>query len=59
MKIQIHRRFRFTYYQTKDAFLKQISQKQIVDDKFLSLTTAEDLLEDIIKSFNETTDKII
>ena len=39
--------------------LKQISQKQIVDDKFLSLTTAEDLLEDIIKSFNETTDKKI
>ena len=47
--------------QTKrcSEILKQISQKQIVDDKFLSLTTAEDLLEDIIKSFNETTDKKI
>jgi len=47
--------------QTKrcSEILKQISQKQIVDDKFLSLTTAEDLLEDIIKSFNENTNKFI
>ncbi|MAJ85921.1 MAG: hypothetical protein CL687_03000 [Candidatus Pelagibacter sp.] len=39
--------------------LKKISQKKIVDDKFLSLTTAEDLLEEIIKSFSETSNKII
>ena len=39
--------------------LKQISKKEISDDQFINLTTVEDLLEEIIISFEETTDKKI
>ena len=39
--------------------LRKISQKKIISDEFLSEMTLEDLLEDIIKSFKESTDKII
>ena len=35
--------------------LKKISQKKIIHDEFLTEMTLEDLLEDIIKSFNEYT----
>ena len=37
--------------------LKQISKKQIKDDEFFSKTTIEDLLEEIIETFKETTSK--
>ena len=39
--------------------LKQISKKEISDDQFINLTKAEDLLEEIICSFKENTDKKI
>jgi two-component system sensor histidine kinase RegB len=39
--------------------LKQISKKQIEEDNFLSLIKLEDLLEEIINSFNETSSKKI
>jgi two-component system sensor histidine kinase RegB len=39
--------------------LKQISKKEIRNDQFINLTTVEDLLEEIIISFEETTDKKI
>ena len=39
--------------------LKKISQKQILEDKFISSLKVEDLLEEIIKSFEETSDKNI
>jgi len=39
--------------------LKQISKKQIEEDSFLSLIKLEDLLEEIINSFNETSSKNI
>jgi len=39
--------------------LKQISKKEISDDQFINLITAEDLLEEIIISFKETSDKKI
>jgi len=39
--------------------LKQISKKEISDDQFINLITAEDLLEEIIISFEETSDKKI
>ena len=39
--------------------LKQISQKQIIDDKFISAVKLEDLLEEIITSFQDTTEKDI
>jgi len=39
--------------------LKQISKKQIEEDSFLSLIKLEDLLEEIINSFNETSSKKI
>ena len=39
--------------------LKKISQKKIIHDEFLTEMTLEDLLEDIIKSFNESTKKKI
>jgi two-component system sensor histidine kinase RegB len=39
--------------------LKQISKKEISDDQFINLTTVEDLLEEIIISFEENTDKKI
>jgi len=39
--------------------LKQISKKEISDDQFINLTKAEDLLEEIIFSFKENTDKKI
>ena len=39
--------------------LKQISKKQIKDDIFLSSITFEDLLEEIINSFKETSSKKI
>ena len=46
--------------QTKDVviFLERF-HKEIISDEFLSEMTLEDLLEDIIKSFKESTDKII
>ena len=37
--------------------LKQISKKQIKDDEFFSKTTIEDLLNEIIESFEETSSK--
>ena len=39
--------------------LKQISKKEISDDQFINLITAENLLEEIIISFKETSDKKI
>ena len=39
--------------------LKQISKKEISDDQFIKLTKVEDLLEEIIISFEENTDKKI
>ena len=39
--------------------LKQISKKEIRDDQFINLTNVEDLLEEIIISFEETSDKKI
>tara|TARA_B110000444_G_scaffold67036_1_gene62999 strand:- start:435 stop:1124 length:690 start_codon:yes stop_codon:yes gene_type:complete len=39
--------------------LKQISKKEIRDDQFINLTKVEDLLEEIIISFEETSDKKI
>ncbi|MDC1092566.1 ActS/PrrB/RegB family redox-sensitive histidine kinase [Pelagibacteraceae bacterium] len=47
--------------QTKrcSEILKQISKKQIEEDSFLSLIKLEDLLEEIINSFKETSSKKI
>jgi len=39
--------------------LKKISKKEISDDQFINLIKAEDLLEEIIISFEETSDKKI
>ncbi len=39
--------------------LKKISQKKIISDEFLSEMSFENLLEEIIKSFKESTDKNI
>ena len=39
--------------------LKQISKKEISDDQFIKLTKVEDLLEEIIISFADNTDKKI
>jgi len=39
--------------------LKQISKKEISEDQFIKLTKIEDLLEEIIISFEETSDKKI
>tara|TARA_X000001036_G_scaffold219494_1_gene205438 strand:- start:725 stop:2014 length:1290 start_codon:yes stop_codon:yes gene_type:complete len=39
--------------------LKQISKKQIIEDEFLNKTKLEDLLEEIIETFKETTSKKI
>ncbi len=39
--------------------LKQISKKEISDDQFINLTKVEDLLEEMIISFKETSDKNI
>jgi len=39
--------------------LKQISKKEISDDNFINFTKVEDLLEEIIISFEETSDKKI
>jgi two-component system, sensor histidine kinase RegB len=39
--------------------LKKISQKQIIEDKFMSALKVEDLLVEIIRSFMETSDKEI
>jgi two-component system sensor histidine kinase RegB len=39
--------------------LKRISKKEIRDDQFINLTKVEDLLEEIIISFEETSDKKI
>ena len=47
--------------QTKrcSEILKKISQKKIISDEFLSSMSFEDLLEEIIKSFKESTEKVI
>ncbi len=47
--------------QTKrcSEILKKISQKKIISDEFLSEMTFENLLEEIIKSFQESTEKKI
>ena len=47
--------------QTKrcSEILKKISQKKIISDEFLSSTSFEDLLEEIIKSFKESSEKNI
>ena len=47
--------------QTKrcSEILKKISQKKIISDEFISEMTFEDLLEEIIKSFQESTEKEI
>ena len=47
--------------QTKrcSEILKQISQKKIINDQFLSEMNLEDLLEEIIKSFKESSEKKI
>ncbi len=39
--------------------LKQISQKQIIEDKFMSAIKLEDLLVEILRSFMETSEKEI
>jgi len=39
--------------------LKQISKKEIEDDQFINLLKAEDLLEEIINSFKQTSNKEI
>ena len=39
--------------------LKQISKKEISDDQFINLIKVEDLLEEIISSFEETSNKTI
>jgi len=39
--------------------LKKISQKKIVEDKFISATKLEDLLVEILRSFMETSEKTI
>ena len=39
--------------------LKQISKKQIIEDKFLNKTNLENLLEEIIETFKETSGKNI
>ena len=41
------------------SILKQISKKEISDDQFIKLTKVEDLLEEIIISFEETSNKKI
>ena len=45
--------------QTKrcSEILKKISQKKIISDEFLSSMSFEDLLEEIIKSFKEYSEK--
>tara|TARA_B100001057_G_scaffold330487_1_gene330788 strand:+ start:230 stop:1078 length:849 start_codon:yes stop_codon:yes gene_type:complete len=47
--------------QTKrcSEILRKISQKQIIKDEFLSAMSFEDLLEEIIKSFKESSEKKI
>ena len=47
--------------QTKrcSEILKKISQKKIISDEFLSSMSFEDLLEEIIKSFKESSEKSI
>ena len=47
--------------QTKrcSEILKKISQKKIISDEFLSSMSFDDLLEEIIKSFKESTEKNI
>ena len=47
--------------QTKrcSEILKKISQKKIISDEFLSSMSFEDLLEEILKSFKESSDKNI
>ena len=47
--------------QTKrcSEILKKISQKKIISDEFLSSMSLEDLLEEIIKSFKESSEKNI
>ena len=47
--------------QTKrcSEILKKISQKKIISDEFLSSMSIEDLLEEIIKSFKESSEKNI
>ena len=39
--------------------LRQISQKQIIEDKFMSAVKLEDLLVEILRSFMETSNKVI
>ena len=39
--------------------LKKISQKQIIEDKFMSSVKLEDLLVEILRSFMETSEKEI
>ena len=39
--------------------LKKISKKQIIEDKFLNKTNLENLLDEIIETFKETSDKNI
>ena len=39
--------------------IKQISKKQIKDDEFFTKTTIEDLLDEIIDTFKETSSKQI
>lgn len=39
--------------------LKKISQKQIIEDKFMSAIKLEDLLEEILRSFMESSNKTI
>ncbi len=47
--------------QTKrcSEILKKISQKKIISDQFFSEMNVEDLLEEIIKSFKESSEKLI
>ena len=47
--------------QTKrcSEILKKISQKKIISDQFFSKMNVEDLLEEIIKSFKESSEKLI
>ena len=47
--------------QTKrcSEILKNISQKKIINDEFLSSMTFEDLIEEILKSFKESSEKSI
>ena len=58
-KSKLTKRHRLTNKSNKrcSEILKKISQKKIISDEFLSSMSFEDLLEEIIKSFKESSEK--